>query len=72
MIKLSEEYKKYLVENHLQQNTISAYMTDVKQYLQFLSDKGVKRIDKVDAEYINEYVNSAKSPLTKGFVCDII
>ncbi len=68
MIKLSEDYKAYLETNHLQQNTASAYYTDAVQYLQFLRDKGVKKIEKTNLKQVKEYLflleKKQKSPST--------
>ncbi len=56
MIKLLSQYKTYLKNNNLHQNTVSAYYSDVEKFADFLVEKRVKDVKKVDKRMISNYV----------------
>lgn len=56
MIKLLGYYKTYLKNNNLHQNTINAYYSDIEKFVDFLVEKRVKDIRKVDKRTLYLYV----------------
>ncbi len=52
-----ERYIQYLlVEKGLSRNTITAYSSDVWQYISFLKDQGIRKPDKIDHFIIRSYL----------------
>ena len=56
MIKLLSQYKTYLKNNNLHPNTVSAYYSDVERFADYLVEKRVKDVKKVDKRTISNYV----------------
>lgn len=68
MKKTLEQYKMYLQENSIMENTASAYYSDAKHFTEFLRAKRIRRLTRVDsktvaafAEYLKE---EQKAPST--------
>lgn len=56
MIKLLSQYKTYLKNNNLHPNTVSAYYSDVEKFADYLLEKRVKDVKKVDKRTVSNYV----------------
>lgn len=56
MIKLLGRYKTYLNSNNLHKNTISAYYSDAEKFVDYLFDKRIKDIKKVDKRAISGFI----------------
>ena len=55
MIKLLSQYKTYLKNGNLHPNTVSAYYSDVEKFADFLVEKRVRDVKKVDRRMIANY-----------------
>ena len=56
MIKLLSQYKMYLKNNNLHQNTVNAYYSDVEKFADYLVEKRVKDLKKVDKRIVSNYL----------------
>ncbi len=56
MIKLLGRYKTYLNNNNLRGNTISAYYSDAEKFIDYLFEKRVKDVKKVDKRIISGFL----------------
>ncbi len=56
MIKLLSQYKTYLKNNNLHPNTVSAYYSDVEKFVDYLLEKRVKDVKKVDKRTVSNYI----------------
>lgn len=56
MIKLLGYYKTYLKNNNLHQNTINAYYSDIEKFTDYLIEKRIKDIKKVDKRLFSQYI----------------
>ena len=68
MIKLLGQYRNYLNKSNLQKNTVSAYLKDAENFLDYLYDKRIKNLKKADkrvvAGFIKQLEKEKKSPST--------
>lgn len=55
MIKLLSQYKTYLKNSNLHPNTVCAYYSDVEKFADFLVEKRVRDVRKVDKRIISNY-----------------
>lgn len=56
MIKLLGRYKTYLNNSNLHENTVSAYYSDAEKFIDYLFEKRVKDIKKVDKRIISGFI----------------
>lgn len=56
MIKLLGRYKTYLNNRNLHKNTVNAYYSDAEKFIDYLFDKRVKDVKKVDKRLISNFV----------------
>lgn len=68
MVKLLGQYRTYLKKNNLRKNTISAYFSDAEKFVDYLYDKRIKNIKKVDkkvaAGFVKQLEKEKKSSST--------
>ncbi len=56
MIKLLGRYRTYLNSSNLHKNTVSAYYSDAEKFLDFLFDKRVKDVKKIDKRLVSSFI----------------
>ncbi len=56
MIKLLGQYKTYLKNNILRKNTVDAYYSDAEKFVDYLFEKRIKDVKKVDKKTISSFI----------------
>lgn len=83
MIKLLGRYKTYLNNGNLHKNTVNAYYSDAEKFIDYLFDKRVKDVKKIDKRLISGFVRKlekegksestiARSIASVRYLCDYL
>ena len=56
MIKLLGQYRTYLNKSNLHKNTVTAYLSDVEKFADYLYEKRIKNVKKADKKVINAFL----------------
>ena len=60
MKKILEQYKTYLEEKNIMENTASAYYSDVRHFAEFLRSKRIRRFTRVDSKTVAAFAEHLK------------
>ncbi len=68
MIELLDRYRTYLIESNLHKNTVSAYFSDAERFVDYLYEKRIKNVKRIDKKTITGFIKrlekQRKSPAT--------